>query len=145
MLDDQSIVIITADHGVCDHTRTTLSLDLAASDGVVVVPLVSLVPLFPLSRIWRENTGSEVTFFAGRQVRIVVGTGAGRGYDAYARLAARHLGRHIAGNPTFVVENMPGASGIRALNYLYAMAGQTRYYSDDYRHLACLYRDGKGL
>jgi len=62
------------------------------------------------------------TFFAGRQVPIIVGTGAGRGYDAYARLAARHLGRHMAGNPTFVVENMPGASGIRALNYLYATA-----------------------
>jgi tripartite-type tricarboxylate transporter receptor subunit TctC len=64
------------------------------------------------------------TFFAGRQVRIIVGTGAGRGYDAYARLTARHLGRHIAGNPTFVVENMPGASGIRSLNYLYATASR---------------------
>src|SRR4051794_10552346 len=65
---------------------------------------------------------SADTFFAGRQVRIIVGTGAGRGYDAYARLVARHLGRHLAGNPTFVVENMPGASGTRALNYLYANA-----------------------
>jgi hypothetical protein len=61
-------------------------------------------------------------FFTGRQVRIVVGTGAGRGYDTYARLVARHLGKHISGHPTFVVENMPGASGIRAINYLYAAA-----------------------
>jgi len=62
------------------------------------------------------------TFFTGRQVRIIVGTGAGRGYDTYARLVARHLGRHVPGHPTFVVENMPGASGIRAINYLYAAA-----------------------
>jgi len=62
------------------------------------------------------------TFFAGRQVRILVGTGTGRGYDTYARLVARHLGRHIPGEPKFVVESMPGASGIRAVNYLYGAA-----------------------
>jgi hypothetical protein len=61
-------------------------------------------------------------FFAGRQVRIIIGTGPGRGYDTYARLAARHLGKHVPGHPTFVVENMPGACGIRAINYLYAAA-----------------------
>jgi tripartite-type tricarboxylate transporter receptor subunit TctC len=61
-------------------------------------------------------------FFAGRQIRIIVGTGAGRGYDTYARLVARHLGKHVAGHPNFVVENMPGASGIRAINYLYGAA-----------------------
>jgi len=61
-------------------------------------------------------------FFSGRTVKILVGTGAGRGYDAYARLVARHLGRHVPGQPSFVVESMPGASGIRALNYLYAAA-----------------------
>jgi len=62
------------------------------------------------------------TFFSGRSVKILVGTGAGRGYDAYARLVARHLGRHMPGQPALVVESMPGASGIRALNYLYAAA-----------------------
>src|SRR5215468_6445797 len=61
-------------------------------------------------------------FFAGRQVRILVGTGAGRGYDAYARLVARHLGRQLPGEPKFVVESMPGASGIRAVNYLHGTA-----------------------
>lgn len=61
-------------------------------------------------------------FFAGKQVRIIVGTGAGGGYDTYARLVARHLGQFIPGNPTFVVENMPGASGIKAVNFLYGTA-----------------------
>jgi tripartite-type tricarboxylate transporter receptor subunit TctC len=61
-------------------------------------------------------------FFEGKQVRIIVGTGTGGGYDTYARLVARHLGNHIPGKPTFVVENMPGASGIKATNYLYETA-----------------------
>ncbi len=61
-------------------------------------------------------------FFAGKQIRIIVGTGTGGGYDTYARLVARHLGQQIPGNPTFVVENMPGASGIKAVNYLYSGA-----------------------
>jgi tripartite-type tricarboxylate transporter receptor subunit TctC len=61
-------------------------------------------------------------FFAGKQIRIIVGTGAGGGYDTYARLVARHLGQFIPGNPTFVVENLPGASGIKAVNYLYGVA-----------------------
>src|SRR5262245_10526031 len=66
-----------------------------------------------------QDAGS---FFSGRTVKILVGTGAGRGYDAYARLVARHLGRHMPGQPSFVVESVPGASGIRALNYLYTAA-----------------------
>lgn len=61
-------------------------------------------------------------FFAGKQIRIIVGTGTGGGYDTYARLVARHLGEHIPGKPSFVVENMPGASGIKATNYLYETA-----------------------
>jgi tripartite-type tricarboxylate transporter receptor subunit TctC len=68
-------------------------------------------------------SGEEAdNFYAGRQVRIIVGTGTGGGYDTYARLVARHLGKYLPGNPTFIVENLPGASGIRALNYLYAAA-----------------------
>jgi tripartite-type tricarboxylate transporter receptor subunit TctC len=78
---------------------------------------VSLAHFIPLGAA-EESPG----FFAGRQLRIIVGTGAGRGYDTYARLVARHLGKHVPGHPTFVVENMPGASGIRAINYLYAAA-----------------------
>jgi hypothetical protein len=50
------------------------------------------------------------------------GHGSGGGYDGAARLTARYLGKYIPGNPAFVVENMPGASGIKATNYLYAAA-----------------------
>lgn len=65
---------------------------------------------------------AEDSFFAGREVRIIVGTGTGGGYDTYGRLVARFLGSHIPGKPTFVVQSMPGASGIKAVNYLYSVA-----------------------
>lgn len=61
-------------------------------------------------------------FFQSREVKLIVGTGAGGGYDTYARLVARFLPKHLPGNPTFVVQTMPGASGVKAVNYLYAAA-----------------------
>jgi len=61
-------------------------------------------------------------FYKGKTVRIVVGFSPGGGYDQYARLVARHIGRHIPGNPTVVVQNMPGAGSLRAANYLYNVA-----------------------
>src|SRR5438105_1708355 len=53
-------------------------------------------------------------FYAGKQISLIVGSGVGGGYDLQARLAARHLGRHIPGNPSFVVQNMPAAGSIAA-------------------------------
>ena len=62
------------------------------------------------------------TFYKGKTISIVVGFGPGGGYDLYARLLARTLGKHIAGQPAIVVQNMPGAGGLRAANYVYANA-----------------------
>jgi tripartite-type tricarboxylate transporter receptor subunit TctC len=61
-------------------------------------------------------------FYKGRTINLVIATTTGGGYDTYARLIGRHLGRHIAGEPAIVPQNMPGAAGIRAANYLYAAA-----------------------
>jgi tripartite-type tricarboxylate transporter receptor subunit TctC len=47
-------------------------------------------------------------FYKGKQVNLIVGYGPGGGYDVVARLVARHLGRYVPGNPTIVVQNMPG-------------------------------------
>ncbi|MBI3045605.1 MAG: hypothetical protein HYY78_22590 [Betaproteobacteria bacterium] len=58
-------------------------------------------------------------FYEGKTVRIVVGLGAGGGFDTYARVIGRHLGKHIPGNPTVFVDNMPGAGSILMTNYLY--------------------------
>lgn len=62
------------------------------------------------------------SFYRGKTVRIVVGFSAGGGYDTYARVLARHLGRHMPGNPTVVVQNMPGAASLKSVQYLTAGA-----------------------
>jgi len=61
-------------------------------------------------------------FYKGRQVKLVIGANTGGSYDSYGRLLAAHLGRHIAGNPTVVPTNMPGASGIQSASYLFQLA-----------------------
>lgn len=63
-------------------------------------------------------------FFRGKTVRILVGTTAGAGYDLVARVLAVHLPRHIAGAPSVVVENMPGAGSLTMANYLYNRASR---------------------
>jgi hypothetical protein len=63
-------------------------------------------------------------FYKGRTVNLIVGYGPGGGYDLFARLMARHLGRHIPGNPAVVVQNMPDAGSLRATNYLYTVASR---------------------
>jgi tripartite-type tricarboxylate transporter receptor subunit TctC len=61
-------------------------------------------------------------FYEGKTVRIVVGFAASGGFDTYARVIGRHLGGHIPGNPTVIVDNMPGAGGLVMTNYLYNVA-----------------------
>ena len=55
-------------------------------------------------------------------INVVVGFSAGGGYDTYARVLARHMGRFIPGNPKLVPQNMPGAGSLKAVNYLYSVA-----------------------
>jgi tripartite-type tricarboxylate transporter receptor subunit TctC len=62
------------------------------------------------------------SFYKGKQVTIVVGSSPGGGYDTYARLVARHMGKHVPGGPAFIVQNMPGAGGNVSANYLYNVA-----------------------
>jgi tripartite-type tricarboxylate transporter receptor subunit TctC len=64
-----------------------------------------------------QNSVEE--FYRGKQINLIVGYGPGGGYDITARLVARYLGRYIPGNPTVVVQNMPGAGSMRAANSLY--------------------------
>ncbi len=65
---------------------------------------------------------SAKDFYNGKNLRMVIVSGAGGGYDAYSRLLSRHIGDHIPGNPTMINQNMPGASGIRGTNWLYNIA-----------------------
>jgi len=61
-------------------------------------------------------------FYRGKTIRLVVGYAPGGGYDFYARTIARHMGKHIPGNPAFIVENMPGAGSLVSANHLYKIA-----------------------
>src|SRR5712692_10044785 len=68
------------------------------------------------------DLGHAQSFYEGKTVRINVGFAAGGGYDTYARVLSRHLGKHIRGNPTLIVDNMPGAGSLIAANHLYRVA-----------------------
>jgi tripartite-type tricarboxylate transporter receptor subunit TctC len=62
------------------------------------------------------------SFYEGKTIRIIVGLAPGGGFDTYARVIARHMGKHVPGNPTLVVENMPGAGSLIAANHIYKVA-----------------------
>jgi tripartite-type tricarboxylate transporter receptor subunit TctC len=61
-------------------------------------------------------------FYKGKAIRIIVGLSSGGGYDRAARLIARHIGKHIPGNPDILVQNMPGAGSVTAANYVWGVA-----------------------
>ncbi len=70
---------------------------------------------------WSTAFGQE-GFYKGKTVRIIVGAAAGGGYDTYSRTIARHMSKHITGNPAIVVDNMPGAGFLISANYMYKVA-----------------------
>ncbi len=67
-------------------------------------------------------------YYSGKKIFIVSASSAGGGYDQYARLLARHIGKRIPGAPTIIVQNMPGAEGVKAANYIYNLAPQDGTY-----------------
>lgn len=77
-----------------------------------------------LSLLVTGGSAQASDFFAGKTITLYVGFEAGGGYDLYARLVGRHLGRFIAGEPKVIVQNMPGAAGLRVANYVYQVAPQ---------------------
>ena len=62
---------------------------------------------------------SNQDFYRGKTIRFIVGFAAGGGFDAYSRVISRHMGRHIPGNPSIIVDNMTGAGSRVAANYLF--------------------------
>jgi tripartite-type tricarboxylate transporter receptor subunit TctC len=65
---------------------------------------------------------AQENFYKGKTIRLIVGLAPGGGFDTYSRVIARHMGKHIPGNPTTVVDNMPGAASLLAANYVYKAA-----------------------
>ena len=83
--------------------------------------------LFAAATLWTTTPAvaqSVAEFYAGKQISFIVGASPGGGYDTQARLVARHLGKHIPGNPTIVVQNMPAAGSLAATNYIYNVAAK---------------------
>jgi tripartite-type tricarboxylate transporter receptor subunit TctC len=68
------------------------------------------------------GSAGAADYYAGRTIDFVVGADSGGGYDIYARVVARHMGRHIPGNPTIVVKNLPGAGSGRAAVFIATVA-----------------------
>jgi len=79
-----------------------------------------LLGLFMASSPARAESVAD--FYRGKTVNVLIGVGVGGEYDIQARLVARHIGKHIPGNPTVVPQNMTGAGGLRMINYLYNVA-----------------------
>jgi tripartite-type tricarboxylate transporter receptor subunit TctC len=67
---------------------------------------------------------SVADFYRGKTLTVMVGHEAGTGYDFFGRTLSRHISRHLAGNPSAVTQNMPGAGGLRAANWLYNVAAK---------------------
>jgi tripartite-type tricarboxylate transporter receptor subunit TctC len=84
----------------------TLSLALAAGAPLLAAP------------------AGAADYYAGKTIELIVGGGPGGGYDIYARTVARHLPRHIPGEPNIVVKNMPGAGSTKAAHYITTMAAK---------------------
>src|SRR4051812_22085836 len=72
----------------------------------------------------RASEADIEAFYRGKTVQMVVAFGAGGGYDLLARLLGRHMAKHVPGNPVFVTQNMPGAGGKVAGNWLYNIAAR---------------------
>lgn len=69
----------------------------------------------------KADTKAIEDFYKGKTIRILVGSAPGGGYDAYARLVARHIVKHIPGSPNAIVENVPGAASLKAANQVYKL------------------------
>ena len=82
--------------------------------------ILSLATITGLSAAAHHATAAD--FYKGKQVRVLIASGAGGGYDAYGRAVARHIGDHLPGEPSTIAQNMDGAGGLVAMNYTYNKA-----------------------
>ncbi|MGH7927278.1 MAG: Bug family tripartite tricarboxylate transporter substrate binding protein, partial [Candidatus Binatia bacterium] len=75
-----------------------------------------------LSSGWSADLHAQTNFYQGKTVTMVIATSTGGGYDLWARLMARYIGKHIPGNPSVIAQNMPGAGGVVGANYIYGVS-----------------------
>jgi len=76
-----------------------------------------------LISLWLPSAvNAQAPFYQGKTITLIVGSGAGTAYDIYARLLGSYVGKHLPGNPSVVVQNMPAAGGMVAANFVYGVA-----------------------
>jgi tripartite-type tricarboxylate transporter receptor subunit TctC len=83
---------------------------------------VALAALAAICAATAPPAAGQDPFYKGKTVSLIIASNASGGYDTYGRLLARHLGAHLAGTPSVVAQNMPGAGGLRAANTLYSVS-----------------------
>jgi tripartite-type tricarboxylate transporter receptor subunit TctC len=86
------------------------------------MPALAGMTILLLVAPFSARAQSVEEFYRGRTVNLLIGFSVGGGYDLYARHLARHIGKHIPGNPTIVPQNMAGAGSLRAASFLYSAA-----------------------
>jgi tripartite-type tricarboxylate transporter receptor subunit TctC len=93
----------------------------SVSCGIFLKRLAVAGPIL-LGLIGPQTALAQQDFYKGKSVNVIVGFGAGGGYDLYARLLSRHIGQYIPGQPNVVVQNLEGAGSVRAANHVYNSA-----------------------
>jgi tripartite-type tricarboxylate transporter receptor subunit TctC len=88
--------------------------------GALLAVFLAVPSLAPAAREAQADPVAD--FYRGKTVNVLIGVAVGGEYDLHARLVARHLGKHIPGNPTVVAQNMTGAGGLTMANHLFAAA-----------------------
>jgi tripartite-type tricarboxylate transporter receptor subunit TctC len=90
-------------------------------DKLLRLASISVVAAIGFTAFSVTSTNAQ-EIFKGKTIRVLIGYGAGGGYDRYGRQVARHIGKHLPGKPDVVAVNMPGAGGFKLINYLYNVA-----------------------
>ncbi len=109
------------------HDFHNALLSRFTSSKVLKFKVLSLITLltFELLNAWHlEPLFAQANYYQGKTIRVIVGYQAGDSHDQWARTYTRYLGKYIPGNPNFLVQNMPGAGGMIAANYIYNIAKQ---------------------
>ena len=103
--------------------------------GFKVLGLILVLTFELLNPLNLERASAQTPFYQGKTITMVVASTTGGGYDLWARVTARHIVKYIAGNPSIVVQNMPGAGNIIGANYVYGVAKPDGLTPVSYTHL----------
>ena len=90
--------------------------------GIGVAIILLLLSFLAANLVFSSTLHAQAPFYQGKSVRFIIGSQAGSLYDLWARLIANHMGKYIAGNPTIVGQNIPGAGSVIAANQIYNVA-----------------------